>query len=177
MHECLDFSPEVRDQGCRVAIVVGPNGAQSVFVILLGPPFVTHLMGIVETHQPGTVGPVQSQRIVKPMRLLCRNRHLIDDEANPVARLVNHQNLPMEVEQRVKRRIAAGHGYHYLILIITDQQVPRRRLFTAAVDPALSLQRLGWQATVDVDGVVAEMCRVAAWVAATSACCRTIISS
>jgi len=35
-------------------------------------------------------------------------------------------------------------------------------LFTAAVDPALSLQRLGWQATVDVDGVVAQMCRLAA---------------
>jgi len=52
MHERLDFSPEVRDQGCSVAIVVGPNGAQSVFVILLGPPFVTHLMGIVESHQP-----------------------------------------------------------------------------------------------------------------------------
>lgn len=84
MHERFDFSPEVRDQGCSVAIVVGPNGAQSVFVILLGPPLVTYPMGIVETHQPGTVGSVQSQRIVEPMRLACRNRHLIDDETSPV---------------------------------------------------------------------------------------------
>lgn len=89
MHERFDFSPEVRDQRCSVAVAVGPNGAQSVFVILLGPPFVTHLMGIVESHQPGAVGPVQRQRIVKPMRLLCRDRHLIDDETNLVARLVN----------------------------------------------------------------------------------------
>jgi hypothetical protein len=60
------------------------------------------------------------------MRLACRNRPLIDDETNPVACLVNHQNLPMEVEQRVKRRLTAGHGCQYLILISADQLDPPR---------------------------------------------------
>ena len=70
-------------------------------------------MGIVESHQPGSVGPVQRQRTIQAMRLLFRNRNLIDDEANPVTRLVNHQNLPMEVDQRVKRGVAPGHFYSF----------------------------------------------------------------
>ena len=61
MHKRFDFSPEVGHQRCRFAVSVGPNGAQPVFVVLLGPPFVTHLMGIVESHQPGAVGSMQRQ--------------------------------------------------------------------------------------------------------------------
>lgn len=61
MHECFDYGPEVRNQSGGVAVAVGPNTAQPVFVILLGPPFVTHLMGIVESHQPGAIGSVQRQ--------------------------------------------------------------------------------------------------------------------
>jgi hypothetical protein len=66
MHERFDFSPEVGHQRCRFAVSVGPNGAQPVFVIMLGPPFVAHLMGVVESHQSGAIGSVQRQRIVKP---------------------------------------------------------------------------------------------------------------
>jgi hypothetical protein len=61
MHKRLDFSPEVGHQRCRFAVSVGSNTAQPVFVILLGPPFVTHLMGVVESHQPVAIGSVQRQ--------------------------------------------------------------------------------------------------------------------
>ena len=52
MDERFDFGPEVRNQSGGVAVAAGPNTAQPVFVILLGPPFFTHLMGVVESHRP-----------------------------------------------------------------------------------------------------------------------------
>lgn len=61
MHQRFDFSPEVGHQRCRFAVSVRPNGSQPVFVVLLGAPFVTHLMGIVESNQPCAVGSVQRQ--------------------------------------------------------------------------------------------------------------------
>jgi len=61
VHERFDVGPEVRNQSGGVALAIGPNTAQPVFVILLGPPFVTHLMGIVGSHQPGAIGSVHTR--------------------------------------------------------------------------------------------------------------------
>jgi len=56
MHQRFDLGPEVRHQRRRVAIVIGADAAQSVSVILLDPPSVADLMGIVRQSSHWNVG-------------------------------------------------------------------------------------------------------------------------
>src|SRR6266404_5415210 len=63
---------------------------------------------------------MQRQRIVDAMGLLWRCRHPRDDEPNPMAApRVNHEDLPIEVEKHIERRIARRR--HILLVIILKQ--------------------------------------------------------
>jgi len=64
-------------------------------------------MSVVETGPPLALWPVQRERVVDAVRLFRRHRHARHREPDPVAALpVHHENLPVEVEQHIKGRIA-----------------------------------------------------------------------
>lgn len=66
----------------------------------------------VEADQPLALRPVQGERVVEPVRLLGRDGNPGDDEPDPVLAVrVHHQDLVIEVEQRVERRVTGRrHG-------------------------------------------------------------------
>jgi hypothetical protein len=62
------------------------------------PALPGHLMGIVETHQALAIRAVHGQRVVEAMGLVGRRRHPVHDEFHPVAGLINHQHLTVQVQ-------------------------------------------------------------------------------
>ncbi len=69
-------------------------------------------MRVVEPDQPLALRPVQRERVVDAVRLLRRDRHSRHHEPDPVAALrVHHENLPVEVEKHIERRVTRfRHG-------------------------------------------------------------------
>jgi hypothetical protein len=72
------------------------------FTALLFP----HRVTIVESHQPLADPPMQSQRVIQPVRFFRSCRDACHHKPHPVPTLgVNNQRDPVQVEQRVQRRI------------------------------------------------------------------------
>ena len=70
-------------------------------------------MRIVEADEALPVGSVKRQRVVDPVRSLRRRRYALDVESHPmVPSGINHQDLAVEIEQRVQARVTgrAGHA-------------------------------------------------------------------
>ena len=69
----------------------------------------------VEADQALTLRPMQGERVVEPVRLLGRDDNPGDDEPEPVlAGGVHHQDLAIEVEQRVERWVTRRHHEAWL---------------------------------------------------------------
>jgi hypothetical protein len=81
-------------------------------VLGLAAPLARGWMGVVEANQPLTIRPVQRERIVDAVRLLRRRWYPRHNEPDPMATVrVHHENLPVEVEKQIERRIARfTHG-------------------------------------------------------------------
>ncbi len=71
-------------------------------VVVLGATTSLDLVCIVEPYQARSVGCVQGQRIVQPVRLLRACRHGVGDKLDPVAMDVDHERLTVKLEKRVE---------------------------------------------------------------------------
>ena len=72
-------------------------------ILACAPRATGHRMRVVEPHQAIAIGRVHGQRIVQAMRLFRTFRHLMHDELHPVARIVDDQDLAVQVEKCVQR--------------------------------------------------------------------------
>jgi len=69
--------------------------------------FAPNRMGVVEPGQAFASRSMQSQRIVEAMRPFDTNRNLSHDEPYPMSGFwIDHQNLPVQVEQSVEGQIS-----------------------------------------------------------------------
>jgi len=69
-------------------------------------------MGIVESHQAFTAGPVQRERIVQAMRLFGYDGNLRYHKPDPIPRFgINDERQPVEVKQRVECGIVRPHPF------------------------------------------------------------------
>ena len=84
-------------------VLIGPDGLEPVLVVMRLATRTLDLVGVVNTDQPNAVGRVQGQWAVESVRLLWGCRHLMNDEANPIPRLVDDQYLTVQVQQRIQR--------------------------------------------------------------------------
>jgi hypothetical protein len=76
-------------------------------VLRFAAPAPADRMCIVEADQPLAIRTMQCERIVDTMRLLRGHRHPRHDKADPMpARWIDHENLPVEIEQRIEARVA-----------------------------------------------------------------------
>jgi hypothetical protein len=63
-------------------------------------------MGIIESHEPLAVRPMQREPVVNAVRLFRRGRYPRHREADPMpTRWVNHENLPVEVKEHIEGRV------------------------------------------------------------------------
>lgn len=63
-------------------------------------------MRVIEANQPLTIRTMQCQGVIEPVRLLRRDWHPPDDEPDPMTTLwVDHENLPVQIEQRIESGI------------------------------------------------------------------------
>jgi len=63
-------------------------------------------MGIVEPDEPLAARAVQGERVVDAMRLFRRHAHARHHETDPMSALgIDHEDIPIEIEKRIKRRI------------------------------------------------------------------------
>jgi hypothetical protein len=106
----VHHGPEVFEQRRSVPVVVTLDRAQAVAIVLCLPALLPlHRMGIVEADQPLAIRPMQRQRIVQPVRLLRRRRHLRHHKADPVAAFrIDDEHLPIEIEQYIQP-VAPAH--------------------------------------------------------------------
>src|SRR5438067_4550789 len=137
---CIDRAPKVAKQGRRVPIFIGPDRPHPVAMVLrLAAPTRADRMGIVEANQPLAIPPMQCERVVDAVRLLRRPRHSCHDKAYPMAtRWIEHENLPVEIEQRIEARVARLNHPHQLSHQ-SNQLNPAQRLGIAVDDIKISL--------------------------------------
>ena len=76
-------------------------------VLCLPALLARYRMGVVEANKPLAIRSVQRQRIVQPVRLLRRYRHLSHNERDPVAAFwIDDQHLSVEIEKHIKGGVA-----------------------------------------------------------------------
>jgi hypothetical protein len=116
----VDLFPERAQQAGGIAVVIRFDRAQPVLVVFgfrrPAPP-TFYLVGVVKADQATAVWPMEGQRVVKPVGLVCGCRHLVHLELHPISELVDDEDLAVEIQQRVERRIPACHHNHYHTLI------------------------------------------------------------
>lgn len=64
---------------------------------MLGAALSFNLVGVIEPDQARAVRRVHGHRVVQTVRFLRGHRHLMNDEAHPIACGINHQHLAMQV--------------------------------------------------------------------------------
>jgi len=97
-------------------------------IVRASAPSLAQSVRVVEANQPLAAWPVQSERVIKSVRLLWRNRHTGYHEANPIAAgRIDDKNLTVKIERVSRpgsRRVGTIDGYQIKITVSSHRRAP-----------------------------------------------------